>query len=127
MSAQRFGFSIRLTKSQCGLVAEYARGLGLPEYQARLRLFECGLAAVFSSQPDKADMDGLTLLAEIMDRLQHLERLAERTLYTSATAYTFASYAAHRGTNNSQSLNETLSEASMDAYRRQLEIARGEK
>jgi hypothetical protein len=126
MRTQRHGYTIRLTKSQSGLVTDYALGLGLPEYQARIRIFECGLTATFGSKQETTDNDAATLLAEIIERLRGLERLADRTLYTAATAYTFASYAAHRGTNNSQTLNQELSEASMDAYRRQLEIARGE-
>jgi hypothetical protein len=126
MRPQRHGYTIRITKLQSSLVADYALGLGLPEYQARIRIFECGLKATFGSKKEATDNDVATLLAEIIERLRGLERLADRTLYTAATAYTFASYAAHRGTNNSQTLNQELSEASMDAYRRQLEIARGE-
>jgi hypothetical protein len=126
MRPQRHGYTIRLTKPQSGLVTEYALGLGLPEYQARIRIFECGLTATFGGQTGSPEDNTSTLLAEIIDRLHRLERLADRTLYTAATAYTFASYAAHRGTNNSQTLNQELSDASMDAYRRQLGIARGE-
>jgi hypothetical protein len=126
MRTQRHGYTIRLTKSQSSLVTEYALGLGLPEYQARIRIFECGLTATFGGQTGKPEEDAPALLAEIIDRLNRLDALVERSVFVGASAYVFASYAAHRGTNSPQSLNETLSEASMDAYRRQLEIARGD-
>jgi hypothetical protein len=125
MSARRHGYTIRITKAQSSLVTEYALGLGLPEYQARIRIFECGLTATFGGQTGSPKDDTSTLLVEIIDRLSRLERLAERTLYTTASAYAHARCAALRGTSNPQSLNDELSEASMDAYRRQLEIARG--
>jgi hypothetical protein len=109
------------------LVNEYANGLAVPVYQARIRIFERGLVAIFGTEKDQS-LDELALcLTETLARLERLESICDRTLYTAASAYTFAAHAAHKGGTNPSQLNETLSQASMDAYRRQLEAARSQK
>lgn len=127
MSARRHLVSIRLTGDQSRLVNEFANGLGVPVYQARIRIFERGLGAIFGNEKDQS-LDELALcLTETLARLERLEGLCDRTLYTAASAYTFAAHAAHKGGTNPSQLNETLSQAAMDAYRRQLEAARAQK
>ena len=127
MSARRHLVSIRLTGDQSRLVNEYANGLAVPVYQARIRIFERGLVAIFGTEKDQS-LDELALcLTETLARLERLESICDRTLYTAASAYTFAAHAAHKGGTNPSQLNETLSQASMDAYRRQLEAARSQK
>ncbi len=126
MSDKRHPYTVRLTKPQTRLVADLASRLGLPEYQARLRIFEHGLAAASGNQENLQGEATLNLLAEILARLDSLERLTDRVLFTAASAYAFAAHTAHRGSNNSSQLNETLSEAAMAAYRRQLEAARSQ-
>ena len=127
MSARRHLVSIRLTGEQNRLVNEFANGLGLPVYQARIRIFERGLVAIFGNEKNQS-LDELALcLTETLARLERLESICDRTLYTAASAYTFAAHAAHKGGTNPSQLNETLSQAAMDAYRRQLEAARSQK
>jgi hypothetical protein len=127
MSGNRYPITLRLTKFQVQVADDLAARLGLPAYQARLRIFERGLTEITGEQTRLVDTATLDLLAEILARLEFVERLAERTLYTAASAYTFAAHAAHKGGTNPTQLNETLSQASMDAYRRQLEAARAQK
>lgn len=124
MKTNKYPFTVRLTKAQCALVTDFALSHDISEYRARLLFVERGLE-VTCKQQDQSNESLLHLQADILARLESLESLADRTLFTAASAYAFASYAAHRGTNNSEALNASLSEASLEAYRRQLEIARG--
>jgi hypothetical protein len=124
MRTNKYPFTVRLTKAQCAIVTDFAVSHDISEYRARLLFVERGLAATCANE-SQSEASLLDLQADILARLEALERLADRTLFTAASAYTFAHYAAHRGANNSEALNASLSEASLEAYRRQLEIARG--
>jgi hypothetical protein len=125
MSARRKLVSIRLTPPQQSLITDLAQRLNVTNYQAGIRIFESGLATLFGNEPTKAIDDNLVLLADILARLEALERLTDRAVFAATTSYVYAAFAVHGSASNSEALNASLSEASLEAYRRQLEIARG--
>ncbi len=127
MKESRCPVSLRLTGTQARLVTAYASQLGIADYAARHRIFELGLNEAFAAETKLADTELLSLLEEALARLVRLDRLSERILVTTASGYTYAQYAAVKGSPNPNQLNETLSQASMEAYRRQLEAARDPK
>lgn len=120
MRSRKSPYTIRLNKNEQTLVKELAARHGIAEYQARHRVFERGLEAIFHEATTNP-------LVELLARQDILEALLDRTLFTAACAYVFAANAAAKGTNNTQALNQALSAAATEAYHRQLEIARGER
>ena len=127
MKELRHPFTIRITSPQIRLLAKFAADRGIPEYQARHRIFELGLKEAFAVKTSSTEAELLSLVEETLARLERLEKLSDRILWTSVSSYTCSQFLAHKGGTNPSQLNETLSQASMDAYRRQLEAARAQK
>lgn len=125
----RVSLSLRLTRTQDAAVQRYAEAHGVTRYQAAIRVMEAGLAAIVaSSTPPSGDgTDTAAAIGELMVRADRLERLIDRALFTAAAAYTFARQAALSGAHDLAKLDQALSEAAGEAYRRQRDLARGER
>ncbi|WP_419318820.1 hypothetical protein ACN2C7_17850 [Caulobacter sp. ErkDOM-E] len=125
----RVSLSLRLTRTQDASIQRHAEAHGITRYQAAIRVMEAGLATIMaSSTPTSSDgADVAAAIGELVVRAAVLERLIDRTLYTSAAAYTFARQAALSGAHDPAKLDQALSEAAGEAYRRQRDLARGER
>lgn len=120
--------SLRLTRAQAVTVHRYADAHGVSRYQAAIRVMEAGLAALMAGQlsgPDQSS-DIADALGELIARIGRLEKMTDRTLFTSAAAYQFARKAGLRGEADPTKVDQALGEAAGEAYRRQRDLARGE-
>jgi glycosyltransferase A (GT-A) superfamily protein (DUF2064 family) len=126
---QRVSLSLRLTRAQDASIQRYAEAHGVTRYQAAIRIVEAGLATIMvSPAPPGSDGTGTAAaIGELMARAARLEHLIDRALFTGAAAYTFARQAALSGAHDLVKLDQALSEAAGEAYRRQRDLARGER
>lgn len=125
----RVSLSLRLTRTQDAAVQSYAEAHGVTRYQAAIRVMEAGLATIVSrpAPPSSDGADTAAAIGELIVRAARLERLMDRALFTGAAAYTFARQAALSGAHDLAELDQALSEAAGEAYRRQRDLARGER
>ena len=125
----RVSLSLRLTRTQDAAVQSYAEAHGVTRYQAAIRVIEAGLATIVSrpAPPSSDGADTAAAIGELIVRAARLERLMDRALFTGAAAYTFARQAALSGAHDLAELDQALSEAAGEAYRRQRDLARGER
>lgn len=119
--------SLRLTRTQIAFLRRQAEAHGVSLYQASNRAMEAGLAALAGSSEPGAIEEPITgLIGELLARVERLERLADRALYSAAAAYSYARQAALAGARDAKALDEAVAEAAGEAYRRQRDLARGE-
>ena len=115
--------SLRLTRPQVAFLRRHAEANGVSLYQACNRVMEAGLAAV--AEPGAAEQPIAALVGELLARVERLEALADRALYSAAAAYSYARQAALAGARDAKALDEAVAEAAGEAYRRQRDLTRG--
>ncbi|PHY21504.1 hypothetical protein [Caulobacter sp. BP25] len=118
--------SLRLTRAQIAFLRRHAEAHGVSLYQSSTRAMEAGLAALAgASEPGAAEEPIAALIGELLARIERLERLADRALYSAAAAYSYARQAALAGARDAKVLDDAVAEAAGEAYRRQRDLARG--
>lgn len=118
--------SLRLTRPQIAFLRRHAEAHGVSLYQASNRAMEAGLAALAGvAEPGATEEPIAGLIGELVARVERLERLADRALYSAAAAYAYARQAALAGARDARAMDEAITEVAGEAYRRQRDLARG--
>ena len=115
--------TLRITQGQDAIIKQLAARDGVSRYQAGLRLLEVGLAERISS--GATTDNGITdHLGEIAAQLERLASLTDRVLFVSSSAYIFSRRAVMKSESDPSKIDQALSEAVAEAYRRQLALVR---
>lgn len=123
----RTPISLRLTLPQIALLRRRAEAEGVSLYDASHRAMEAGLAALAGAAVLGPDDEPIAhLLGELIARVERLEQLTDRALYSAAAAYSYSRQSALAGARDAKALDEAIAEAAGEAYRRQRSLARGE-
>lgn len=118
--------SLRLSRPQIAFLRRHAEAHGVSLYQSSTRAMEAGLAALAgAAEPGAAEQPIAALIGELLARVERLEALADRALYSAAAAYSYARQAALAGARDAKALDDAVAEAAGEAYRRQRDLARG--
>lgn len=118
--------SLRLTRQQIAFLRRHAEAHSVSLYQASNRAMEAGLAALAGAAELGAQEEPITpLIGELLARVERLEALADRALYSATAAYSYARQAALASARDAKALDDAVAEAAGEAYRRQRDLARG--
>lgn len=118
--------SLRLTRQQIAFLRRHAEAHSVSLYQASNRAMEAGLAVLAgAAEPGAAEEPIAAMIGELLARIERMERVADRALYSAAAAYSYARQAALAGVRDAKALDEAVAEAAGEAYRRQRDLARG--
>jgi len=124
----RVTVSVRLTRAQMAVIRRHAEAHGISTYQTAIRIMEAGLGAMIGGVAEAKPDDAISFaVGELQARAERLERFADRALYTASAAYAYARQAALVGSQEPKALDEAVAQAAGEAYRRQLDLARGER
>ncbi len=112
--------TVRLSPSQCRVLADFARRRGLSDYAMLARVVEAGFLAMLHGTDKETDLAELAReIGAISARLAEAERVLDRTLFTACAAYAYARHAA-LGTKKS---DETIAAEARAAFERQRSLA----
>lgn len=112
--------TVRLSPSQCRVLADFAKRRGLSDYAMLARVVEAGFLAMLHGTDKETDLAELAReIGSISERLAEAERVLDRTLFTACAAYAYARHAA-LGTKKS---DETIAAEARAAFERQRSLA----
>lgn len=116
--------SVRLSPALNRTLSILAEQRGMTCYQMLKRAIEQGFAVMTNTKSDPsgvADIGGE--LAALSARLDLVEALADRGLFTASAAYVYARRAALRGDSDVDNTDVAMGEAAQAAYKRQRALA----
>ena len=116
--------SVRLSPALNRTLFILAEQRGMTCYQMLKRAIEHGFAVMINAkcaQSDMADVGGE--MAALSARLDLLEALSDRGLFTASAAYVYARRAALRGDSDAENTDASMGEAAQAAYKRQRALA----
>ena len=116
--------SVRLSPALNRTLAVLAEQRGMSCYQMLKRAIEQGFAVMTNAKSDPSgivDVGGE--LAVLSARLDMMEALSDRGLFTASAAYVYARRAALRGDSDAENSDASMGEAAQAAYKRQRALA----
>ena len=116
--------SVRLSPALNRTLSILAEQRGMTCYQMLKHAIEQGFAVMTNTKSDPsgvADIGGE--LAALSARLDLVEALADRGLFTASAAYVYARRAALRGDSDADNTDVAMGEAAQAAYKRQRALA----
>ncbi len=116
--------SVRLSPALNRTLSILAEQRGMTCYQMLKRAIEQGFAAMTDAKSDWSGVANMgSELAALSARLDLVEALADRGLFTASAAYVYARRAALRGDSDAENTDASMGEAAQAAYKRQRALA----
>jgi hypothetical protein len=116
--------SVRLSPALNRTLSILAEQRGMTCYQMLKRAIEQGFAVMTNTKSDPSGVANMgSELAALSARLDMVEALSDRGLFTASAAYVYARRAALRGDSDAENTDASMGEAAQAAYKRQRALA----